>query len=87
MFDKIKSLFNKPKPEVPPEKELVIWGVMSEVMMSEDEELYMIVKASLEGEVFHTALYVESLDHADDLIKHFQKSIEPITMKIGPFND
>lgn len=87
MFDRIKALFKKSEQEAIPEKELVIWGVMSEVMMGVDGELYMIVKASLDGEVFHTELYVEDLDHADDLIKHFQKNIEPITMKIGPLND
>ncbi len=51
------------------------------------EYVWNVCKVSKDGDVFHKELYFNSYDDAYELIKHFNKSIEPLELELEDEDD
>ena len=92
MWNKIKSLFSKSKapPNQEPDNFMVVWGVTVGPMSDgegEEEVWFVVAKASIGEEVFFTNIFFDTFTEAYEFDKHFKVNFDPLTIRIGGFDD
>ena len=91
MFNWLKKLrAPKETPKVSTEK-MLVWDVVEGPIdiddlpdeMPEGHNFVNVCKVEIDGEITHTNLWFETFDEAYEMVKHFNKSIEPIEVGYG----
>jgi hypothetical protein len=84
MLKWIKSLFSKEQEDEPNFDYMTVWGVIEGPQTDDEGETwFLVIKASIDDEVFITNVYFDTFPEAYQMEKHFKTNFDPIKIPIG----